>query len=64
MASCVAAPLERQLGQLADVTQMTSFSALGATSITIQFDLGRNINSAAQDVQAAINAAGRTLPQT
>ena len=63
MASSVAAPLERQLGQLADVTQMTSFSALGATSITIQFDLGRNIDSAAQDVQAAINAAGRTLPQ-
>ena len=44
MASSVAAPLERQLGQLADVTQMTSFSALGATSITIQFDLGRNID--------------------
>ena len=64
MASSVAAPLERQLGQLADVTEMTSFSALGATSITIQFDLGRNIDSAAQDVQAAINAAGRTLPQS
>ncbi len=63
MASTVAAPLERQLGQLADVTQMTSSSALGATSITIQFDLGRNIDSAAQDVQAAINAAGRALPQ-
>src|SRR5690242_1086722 len=63
MASSVAAPLERQLGQLADVTQMTSLSALGATSITIQFDLGRNIDSAAQDVQAAINAAGRALPQ-
>jgi HAE1 family hydrophobic/amphiphilic exporter-1 len=63
MASTVAAPLERQFGQLADVTQMTSFSALGATSITIQFDLGRNIDSAAQDVQAAINAAGRALPQ-
>jgi hydrophobe/amphiphile efflux-1 (HAE1) family protein len=64
MASSVAAPLERQLGQLADVTQMTSFSALGATSITIQFDLGRNIDSGAQDVQAAINAASRTLPQS
>jgi len=64
MASSVAVPLERQLGQLADVTEMTSFSALGATSITIQFDLGRNIDSAAQDVQAAINAAGRTLPQS
>jgi multidrug efflux pump subunit AcrB len=64
MASSVAAPLERQLGQMADVTEMTSFSALGATSITIQFDLGRNIDSAAQDVQAAINAAGKTLPQS
>jgi HAE1 family hydrophobic/amphiphilic exporter-1 len=63
MASSVATPLERQIGQIAGVTQMTSFSALGATSITIQFDLDRNINSAAQDVQAAITAAGRTLPQ-
>jgi multidrug efflux pump subunit AcrB len=63
MASSVATPLERQLGQIAGVTQMTSFSALGATSITIQFDLDRNIDSAAQDVQAAITAAGRTLPQ-
>ena len=63
MASSVAAPLERQLGQIAGVTQMTSFSALGATSITIQFDLDRNIDSAAQDVQAAITAASRTLPQ-
>ena len=64
MASSVAAPLERQFGQLADVTQMTSLSALGATTIAIQFDLGRNIDSAAEDVQAAINAAGRTLPQS
>ncbi len=63
MASSVATPLERQLGQIAGVTQMTSFSALGATSITIQFDLDRNIDLAAQDVQAAITAAGRTLPQ-
>ena len=63
MASSVATPLERQLGQIAGVTQMTSFSALGATSITLQFDLDRNIDSAAQDVQAAITAAGRTLPQ-
>ncbi len=46
------------------VTQMTSFSALGATSVTIQFDLNRNIDSAAQDVQAAITAAGKTLPQS
>ncbi len=64
MASSVATPLERQLGQIAGVTQMTSFSALGATSITIQFDLDRNINSAAQDVQAAITAASKTLPQS
>jgi HAE1 family hydrophobic/amphiphilic exporter-1 len=64
MASSVATPLERQLGQIAGVTQMTSFSALGATSITIQFDLSRNIDLAAQDVQAAISAASKTLPHT
>lgn len=64
MASSVATPLERQLGQIAGVTQMTSFSALGATSVTVQFDLGRNIDSAAQDVQAAITAAGKNLPQS
>jgi HAE1 family hydrophobic/amphiphilic exporter-1 len=64
MASSVATPLERQLGQIAGVTQMTSFSALGATSITIQFDLNRNIDAAAQDVQAAITAAGKSLPQS
>ncbi len=64
MASSVATPLERQLGQIAGVTQMTSFSALGATSVTIQFDLDRNIDSAAQDVQAAITAASKTLPQS
>src|SRR5580692_7935132 len=64
MASSVATPLERQLGQIAGVTQMTSFSALGATSVTIQFDLNRNIDSAAQDVQAAITAASRTLPES
>ena len=64
MASSVATPLERQLGQIAGVTQMTSFSALGATSITIQFDLDRNIDSAAQDVQTAITAASKTLPQS
>ena len=50
MASSVAAPLERQLGQIAGVTQMTSFNALGATSVTVQFDLNRNIDAAAQDV--------------
>src|SRR5580700_800076 len=64
MASSVATPLERQLGQIAGVSQLTSFSALGATSITIQFDLNRNIDSAAQDVQAAITAASRTLPES
>jgi multidrug efflux pump subunit AcrB len=64
MASSVATPLERQIGQIAGITQMTSFSALGATSITVQFDLSRNIDLAAQDVQAAITAASRTLPQT
>jgi multidrug efflux pump subunit AcrB len=64
MASSVATPLERQIGQIGSVTQMTSFSALGATSITIQFDLNRNIDSAAQDVQAAITAASKTLPQS
>jgi hydrophobe/amphiphile efflux-1 (HAE1) family protein len=63
MASSVATPLERQLGQISGVTEMTSFSALGATSITVQFDLDRNIDLAAQDVQAAITAAGKTLPQ-
>ncbi|CAM5204562.1 HAE1 family hydrophobic/amphiphilic exporter-1 OS=Castellaniella defragrans OX=75697 GN=HNR28_001219 PE=4 SV=1 [Castellaniella defragrans] len=64
MASSVAAPTERQLGQIAGVTQMTSFSALGATSITLQFDLDRNIDSAAQDVQAAITSASNTLPRS
>ena len=64
MASTVAAPLERQFGQIAGVTQMTSTSTLGSTSITLQFDLNRNIDAAAQDVQAAITAAGRQLPTT
>jgi hydrophobe/amphiphile efflux-1 (HAE1) family protein len=63
MAASVAAPLERQFGQIPGVTQLTSMSALGGTSITIQFELDRNIDSAAQDVQAAITVAGRTLPQ-
>ena len=64
MATSVATPLERQIGQIAGITEMTSFSALGATSITVQFDLNRNIDLAAQDVQAAITAASKTLPQT
>ncbi len=62
MASAVAAPLERQLGHIAGVTEMTSASVLGTTSITLQFDLNRNINGAARDVQAAINAARANLP--
>jgi hydrophobe/amphiphile efflux-1 (HAE1) family protein len=64
MAASVATPLERQLGQIAGVTQMTSFSGLGATSVTIQFDLNRNIDLAALDVQAALTAASKTLPLT
>jgi hydrophobe/amphiphile efflux-1 (HAE1) family protein len=64
MAASVAAPLERQFGQIAGLAQMTSTSTLGATSIVLQFDLSRNIDSAAQDVQAAITAAGKQLPQT
>ncbi|WP_029352645.1 multidrug efflux RND transporter permease subunit [Bosea sp. 117] len=62
MASSVAAPLERRFGQIAGITQMTSVSTLGSTSISIQFDLDRNIDGAAQDVQAAITAAQRQLP--
>ena len=58
MAATVAAPLERQFGQIAGVTQMTSTSTLGSTSITLQFELTRNVDAAAQDVQAAITAAG------
>src|ERR1700679_2887190 len=62
MASSVAAPLERQLGHIAGVNEMTSASFLGTTSITLQFDLNRNIDGAARDVQAAINAARANLP--
>jgi hydrophobe/amphiphile efflux-1 (HAE1) family protein len=62
MAASVAAPLERQFGQIPGVSQMTSMSTLGATSIVIQFELSRNIDSAGQDVQAAITVAGRVLP--
>ncbi|MEJ0075522.1 MAG: efflux RND transporter permease subunit [Alphaproteobacteria bacterium] len=64
MAATVASPLERQFGQIAGVTQMTSISTLGSTSITLQFDLNRNVDAAAQDVQAAITAAAKQLPQT
>jgi multidrug efflux pump len=62
MASSVATPLERQFGRIASVTEMTSASTLGTTSITLQFDLNRNIDGAARDVQAAINAARAYLP--
>jgi multidrug efflux pump len=62
MASAVATPLERQFGRIAGITEMSSTSYLGQTSITIQFDLNRNINAAARDVQAAINAAAGQLP--
>src|SRR5690242_16252471 len=64
MSSLITAPLERQLGQIPSLTSMTSSSAFGISQITLQFDLGREIDSAAQDVQAAINAAGSTLPRT
>src|SRR3982074_685111 len=63
MASSVAQPLERQLAQIPGVAQMTSTSSLGTPAVTIQFDLNRNIDGAANDVQAAINAAGGQLPK-
>src|SRR6202048_2775951 len=62
MASAVATPLERQFGRIAGVTQMTSSSGLGSTNVVLQFDLSRNIDAAARDVQAAINAARGQLP--
>src|SRR6202041_863368 len=62
MASSVATPLERQFGHIAGVTEMTSTSSLGTSSITIQFDLSRNIDGAARAVEAAINAARTYLP--
>ena len=62
MASSVATPLERQLGRIAGITEMTSSSSIGSTGITIQFELNRNIDGAARDVQAAINAARSYLP--
>jgi multidrug efflux pump len=63
MASAVAAPLERQFGLIAGITEMTSMSMLGQTSVSLQFDLDRDIDGAVRDVQAAINAAGGRLPQ-
>jgi multidrug efflux pump len=62
MASSIATPLERQFSHIAGVTEMTSSSSLGSTSITLQFDLSRNIDGAARDVEAAINAARTYLP--
>src|SRR5271163_1982287 len=62
MASAVATPLERQFGRISGINQMTSSSQLGSTAIALQFDLNRNIDAAARDVQAAINAARSQLP--
>ena len=62
MASSVATPLERQFSRIASVSEMTSSSTLGQTSVTLQFDLNRDINAAARDVEAAINAARGYLP--
>src|SRR3979411_565879 len=63
MASSVAQPLERQLAQIPGVAQMTSTSYLGTAAVTIQFDLNRSIDGAANDVQAAINAASGQVPK-
>jgi hydrophobe/amphiphile efflux-1 (HAE1) family protein len=62
MASTVAAPLERRLGEISGVTELTSTSSLGGVGITVQFDMSRNVDGAARDVQAAINAAASDLP--
>jgi multidrug efflux pump len=62
VASSIATPLEREFGHIAGVTEMTSSSSLGSTNITLQFDLSRNIDAAARDVEAAINAARSNLP--
>ena len=64
VSSLLTAPLERQLGQIPSLTTMTSTSAFGISQVTLQFDLNRDIDAAAQDVQAAINAAGSTLPRS
>jgi multidrug efflux pump subunit AcrB len=63
MASSIATPLEQQFGAIADLENMTSSSGLGTTSITLEFNLGRNIDGAAQDVLTAINAASGLLPK-
>src|SRR5436305_1078411 len=62
MASSVATPLERQLGKIAGITELTSSSKLGSTDISIVFDLDRDINAAVRDVQAAVNASASQLP--
>src|SRR5437016_13670904 len=62
MSASVAAPLERRLGQISGVSEITSISTLGGCSVTIQFDLNRKIDGAARDVQAALNAARGDLP--
>jgi multidrug efflux pump len=62
MAATIAAPLERRLGEIAGVTELTSVSSQGSTRISVQFDLSRNIDGAARDVQAALNAAAADLP--
>src|SRR5258708_10974379 len=62
MASAIATPLERQFGHIAGITQMTSSSTLGSTSVTLQFDLSRDIDGAPRDVEAGINAARSYLP--
>ena len=64
MASAVTTPLERQFGQMPSLTQMTSISSFGTSTVTLQFELDRNIDAAEQDVQAAINAASNLLPRT
>ena len=63
MVALVTAPLERNFGQIPALATMTSSSSFGISQITLQFDLNRNIDAAAQDVQSAINAAGSTLPR-
>src|SRR5881227_3935417 len=62
MASAVATPLERRFGRIAGISEITSTSSLGSTSLTLQFDVDRDVEAAARDVQAAINAAGGDLP--
>src|SRR5277367_6844960 len=62
MASAVATPLERRFGRIAGIQEITSTSSLGSTSLTLQFDLDRDVDAAARDVQAAINASAADLP--